>query len=132
MKNKKLNFMVVDDSKVIRDQIKTILEAKEYELISCAEDGLDALRQFKNFKPNIVTMDLTMPKVEGVETIRRMTSLDPNVRILVISAVKDKVTALEALRMGAYGFISKPFSKEQLTDAIEKLVLNIESTRVVE
>lgn len=118
--------MVVDDSKVIRDQIKTILVAKDYEFVCDAENGLDALHQFKGLKPNIVTMDLTMPKVDGVETIRRMIALDSSVRILVISALNDKATALNALRKGAYGFISKPFSKEQLADAIDALVTNIE------
>ena len=120
-----MRFMVVDDSRVIRNEIESILGYTDFEFVGSAEDGLEAIREFKKLAPRIVTMDLTMPKMDGVETIRRMVNFDPNVRILVVSALKDKATALKALRMGAYGFIPKPFTRSDLVEAIQELVSDL-------
>ena len=122
---KPVRFMVVDDSRVIREQIESILEGGNYEFVGAAQDGLEALREFRVLQPRLVTMDLTMPRIDGTETIRRMMTMDPNVRILVVSALKDKATALKALRLGAHGFLSKPFTTRQLQEAIEKLTANL-------
>ena len=70
-------------------------------------------------------MDLTMPRMDGLETIRQMVVIDPEVRILVVSALKDTDTALDALELGAYGFISKPFMEYELLTAVEELISDL-------
>ncbi len=125
MNKKLIRFMVVDDSRIMREQIENILQGERFEFVGAAQDGLQALHEFKSLRPKVVTMDLTMPKIDGTETIRRMIKIDPSVRILVISALKDKATALKSLRLGAYGFVAKPFSKQQLQSAVTKLVENL-------
>jgi len=117
-----IKFMVIDDSRVIREQIEHILRGENYRFVGASADGLSAIREFKTWRPQIITMDLTMPKVDGAETIRRIMTMDSSVRILVVSALKDKATALKALRMGAYGFVPKPFTGKQLASAVNKLV----------
>ncbi len=122
-----MKFMVVDDSMVIREQIENILSDSHFDFVGSAKDGLEAVREFKLLRPNVVTMDLTMPKMNGGETIRRMMTYDSSVRILVISALKDKATALRALSSGAYGFLPKPFTSYELKSAIEKLIADMET-----
>ena len=122
-----MRVMVVDDSQVIRNQIETILGQGDYEFVGSAQDGLEAVREFQSMEPHIVTMDLTMPKMDGIETIKRMVKIDPDVRILVISALKDKATAIRALRVGAYGFLAKPFSMADLKEAINELVSDLKT-----
>ena len=114
-------FMVVDDSQVIRNQIQHTLSGK-FEIVGSAKDGVDAIAEFKELKPEVVTMDLTMPKMDGIATITAMMEIDQEVRILVVSALNDKLTALRALRLGAYGFLTKPFTTYELIEAVEELV----------
>lgn len=121
-----MKFMVVDDSMVIREQIENILEGSRFDFVGSAKDGLEAVNEFKLLRPQLVTMDLTMPKIDGTETIRRMMTYDSQVRILVVSALKDKATALRALKLGAYGFLPKPFTSQELKIAIERLVANMD------
>ena len=116
-----MRFMVVDDSLVIRNQIHYILGEK-FKIVGSAKDGLEAMAEFRELTPEFVTMDLTMPNMDGIATIKAMMEIDPQVRILVVSALNDKLTALRALRLGAYGFLTKPFTTYDLIDAVEELV----------
>ena len=120
-----MRFMVVDDSQIIRNQIERILGEDDYEFVGSASNGEEALENFTELRPRFVTMDLTMPKMNGLETIRHMLAIDPTVRILVVSALKDKETALDALALGANGFLCKPFSEFDLIEAIEELVSDL-------
>ena len=116
-----MRFMVVDDSQVMRNQISKILQGR-YELVGDASNGREALEQFRQLKPKFVTMDMTMPEMEGKETIEAMVAEDPKVRILVVSALKDQDAAMDALAAGAYGFLCKPFTDYELVESIEELV----------
>jgi two-component system chemotaxis response regulator CheY len=73
-------------------------------------------------QPTLVTMDLTMPEMDGAECVSQLVQRDPQLRILVISALADKLTAIEALERGASGFLCKPFTDRQLNDALRKLI----------
>lgn len=117
-----MRIMVVDDSIIIRSQIEKVLQGTELEFVGSAVDGSDALRQFEELRPQLVTMDLTMPRVNGVDAIRHMVRMDPDVRILVISALRDKSTALRAIRAGGHGFLYKPFTVLELTQALNQLI----------
>jgi two-component system chemotaxis response regulator CheY len=115
-------IMIVDDSRIIRRKIARCLEEHELEVIGRASNGVEAVEIFKQARPDIVTMDLTMPEMDGIECIEQLVNLDPSVKILVVSALADKATAIEALRKGANGFLCKPFTDRELSDALSELL----------
>lgn len=114
--------MIVDDSMIIRNRIENSFKDTEIMIVGTACNGQEAVELFLRSKPDIVTMDLTMPEMDGLECIEKLVSYGTGVSILVVSALSDKATGLRALQLGARGFICKPFSEEQLTDALGKLI----------
>ena len=115
-------LMIVDDSNIMRRRIERSQQFDELELIGTAGNGLEAIELFKKADPDVVTMDLTMPQMDGIECISKLVELKPAVRILVISALADKATAVEAMEKGANGFLNKPFTDRQLNEAIADLI----------
>lgn len=115
-------LMIVDDSNIIRNRIQRAYDSDHFMLVATANNGLDAIEKFKLHRPNVVTMDLTMPQMEGLECIEKLVTIDPDVRILVVSALSDKATGIEALSLGASGFLCKPFSDEELVSALDELM----------
>ena len=109
MSNEKIKFMVVDDSEVIREKIGGVL-SQDFELVGSAKNGAEAVEQFQQLQPSIMTMDITMPIMDGIQTIEAILAIDDSVRILVISALADKATLIKAMSLGAYGFVCKPFT----------------------
>ena len=118
-----LKLMIVDDSLVIRNKINRAL-ARLFPRIVRARNGQEAVEMLKTENPDVVTMDLTMPEMDGVSCIQSIKKLKPETHILVVSALADKSTAIAAMTYGANGFLCKPFDGEQLADAIGK-ILNI-------
>ena len=116
---KRLKMMVVDDSFVIRTVITSAHNKNKYELVAAAQNGEDAVEKFIALSPQIVTMDLTMPKMDGLGCIKELLKLDPNVQIVVVSALKDEATGIKALKLGAAGFVTKPFTEEEISEAID-------------
>lgn len=120
-----MKLMIVDDSNIIRSRIARIMaDAKlpSIEIVGFAANGNDALTLFKATNPDMVTMDLTMPEMDGVECTMLLTELDPDVKILIVSALSDKATAIQALKMGAEGFLYKPFNDDELVNALLELI----------
>ncbi len=115
-------LLIVDDSNIIRNKIARAMEAHGLEITGMAPNGEKALQLFRETRPQVVTMDLTMPEMDGIECIRKLHALDPAVRILVVSALADKATAIQALKEGAQGFLCKPFTADELTEAIGELL----------
>jgi two-component system, chemotaxis family, chemotaxis protein CheY len=115
-------LMIVDDSNIMRRRIERSQNFEELELVGSAGNGVEALELFKKTDPDVVTMDLTMPRMDGIECIGKLVALKPAVRILVISALADKATAVEAMERGANGFLNKPFTDRQLNEAIAELM----------
>jgi two-component system, chemotaxis family, chemotaxis protein CheY len=114
-------LMIVDDSNIMRRRIERS-QHFELEVVGSAGNGVEALELFKKTDPDVVTMDLTMPRMDGIECIGKLVELKPAVRILVISALADKATAVEAMEKGANGFLNKPFTDRQLNEAIAELM----------
>ena len=114
--------MIVDDSNIIRNRIQRLYNSDTFSLVATATNGDDAVEKFKLYKPEVITMDLTMPQMDGLECIEKLVELDPEVRILVVSALSDKATGIKALELGASGFLCKPFSEEELVEALDELV----------
>jgi two-component system chemotaxis response regulator CheY len=115
-------LMIVDDSNLMRRRIERSQQWEDLQLVGTAGNGVEALELFKKTDPDVVTMDLTMPRMDGIECIGRLVALKPAVRILVISALADKATAVEAMERGANGFLNKPFTDRQLNEAIAELM----------
>lgn len=116
-----LRLLIVDDSNIIRRKIERECDSAIYDVVGLASNGIEALRQFDQLYPHVVTMDLTMPKMDGIEAVDKMIARNPEVRILVISALSDIATGIEALEKGARGFLCKPFTGRQLSDALFEL-----------
>lgn len=117
-----MRLLIVDDSMVVRRRIHRELCLPEFYVVGSAATGQRAIELARSTQPDVVTMDLTMPGMDGVECIPRLLKIVPMARILVISALADKATAIEALRRGARGFLPKPFSTEQLNLAFSELM----------
>lgn len=117
-----IRLLIVDDSNVIRRRIERCQRIDGVEVVGTASNGVDALALFVELDPDIVTMDITMPQMDGIECVERMVDLKPGVLILVISALADKATAVEAMEKGANGFLNKPFSDRQLNEALLELL----------
>jgi two-component system chemotaxis response regulator CheY len=108
-----MNVLVVDDSDVTRRAIKRTIEGPG-DRIETAANGFEALRAVADFDPHVVTMDISMPEMDGLTCISGILQARPNAKILVISALEDKPTAVEAVLRGAHGYLLKPFSSEAL------------------
>lgn len=120
-----MKLLIVDDSSVIRSRIARVSgdsNLPELNIVGLAKNGHEALRICKVILPDLVTMDLTMPEMDGVSCIRELIAKYPQINILVISALSDKATAIEALKLGARGFLNKPFTDRQLVDALLEFV----------
>ena len=115
-------LMIVDDSNIMRRRIERSQQFEALELVGTAADGIEALDLFKRTDPDVVTMDITMPHMDGIECIGRLVAMKPSIRILVVSALADKATAVEAMERGANGFLNKPFTDRQLNEAIAELM----------
>ncbi len=117
-----MKMMIVDDSNIIRRKIERSTELDGVRIVGKASNGVEAVHLFEKAQPDLVTMDITMPEMDGIECVERLVGLNPDVLILVVSALSDKATAIEALKKGANGFLCKPFTDKQLNDALAELI----------
>ena len=117
-----LRMLIVDDSNIIRRRIERSQQIDRLEVVGSAANGVEAVALFRRTNADVVTMDLTMPEMDGIECVEQLVGINPDVLILVISALADKATALEAIERGANGFLCKPFTDLQLNSALEELL----------
>ncbi|HET7202648.1 MAG TPA: response regulator [Steroidobacteraceae bacterium] len=117
-----LKLLIVDDSNVMRRRIERCQQLDRLEVVGLAANGVEAIELFQRTDPDVVTMDITMPCMDGIECVSRLVQMKPDVLILVVSALADKATAVEAMERGANGFLNKPFSDRQLNDALDELI----------
>ena len=120
-----LKLMIVDDSNIIRRRIERSQQISRLRVIGAAANGREALELFERTDPDVVTMDLTMPEMDGIDCVEQLVARKPELLILVVSALADKATAVEAIRRGANGFLCKPFSDRQLNDALAELLQDV-------
>ncbi|MBK6636968.1 MAG: response regulator [Rhodocyclaceae bacterium] len=123
MTRKKL--LVVDDSTIIRNHIARLLgdpRLPNLDIVGLASDGEKALAAARDKRPDLITMDLTMPNMDGEACIEAVAKILPETRILVVSALSDNATALRALTKGAHGFLQKPFTDDSLIAALLELM----------
>jgi len=115
-----MKLLVVDDSDAVVRTIKGAVGTPDH-IIETAGNGLEALRVIERFEPDAVTMDISMPEMDGLACIEAILERYPQTRILVITGVEDKPTAVEAVRRGAQGYLFKPFSTEELSFELDDL-----------
>ena len=113
--------LVVDDAAFMRIKLKDILEKNNYEVVGEAENGIVAIEKYKELSPDIVTMDITMPEMDGVEALKEIKAFDPNAKIRMCSAMGQQSTVMDAIRAGAVDFIVKPFDTERVIHALDKV-----------
>lgn len=119
------SLMVVDDSMIFRNRIARLATDQGLSgitVVAMAEDGRQAIEQAKLHKPDFVTMDLTMPVMDGPACLEALRTVLPDARVLVVSALSDRATALKAMTKGAHGFLLKPFSDKQLVESLQELM----------
>ncbi len=115
-------ILVVDDAAVMRFMLSKILTAGGYEVVGESATGADAVKKYKTLKPDLVTMDLTMPEVSGINALKAIRSFDPEAKVIICSAMGQRILINEAMQAGAMDFIIKPFEDYQVLDAVNRLL----------
>lgn len=113
-------ILIVDDAEFMRLSIKTMLTRNEFEVVGEAENGIKAIEMYQVLKPDIVTMDITMPQMEGIEALEQIIKIDPNANVIMVSALGQETKVKQAILLGAKGFIVKPFKEDYLVKALSK------------
>ncbi len=116
-----MKILIVDDSSIMRRAIGKYLAPLRLELVGSASNGQEALDLFQAHWPELVTLDITMPQMDGLTCLQKMLALRPGTRVLVISALADSATGLRALKLGARSFLPKPFTEVQLLAEIRRM-----------
>lgn len=117
-----MKLLIVDDSSLVRKSIQRQLDKSQISEIIQAGNGREALDLFRQHRPEFVTMDITMPEVDGLSCVSEMMSLAPETRLMIISALGDPETAIEAVERGANEYVTKPFTAEELNTALRNLI----------
>ena len=113
--------LIVDDASFMRMSIKNMLANYDFEIVGEAENGVMAIEKYKELQPDIVTMDITMPEMDGLEALREIKKIDPGASVVMVSALGQEARMKEAIIYGAKGFIVKPLKEEMLISALSKL-----------
>ena len=113
--------LVVDDAKFMRVMIKDILTASGFEVAGEAEDGIEAVRLFKDLQPDIVTMDITMPNMNGIDALKEIRKINGNARVVMCTAMGQKAMVIESIQSGAVDFIVKPFQPDRVLQTLTKV-----------
>lgn len=117
-----MKLLIVDDSGIVRRTIERQIDTQGITEIFHASNGFEALEIFRRYLPDLVTMDITMPGMDGLTCVTRMMKEKPDTRLMVISALGDAETAIEAVERGANEYIFKPFTSEELNNALKNLL----------
>ncbi|MDF9409326.1 response regulator [Pelotomaculum isophthalicicum JI] len=115
-------ILIVDDAAFMRMMIKNIVSKNGYEVVGEAENGQIAVELYKQHKPDLVTMDITMPEMNGIEGVKAIRSIDPNANVIMCSAMGQQAMVMEAIQAGAKDFIVKPFQQDRILQAIERVM----------
>lgn len=113
--------LIVDDAMFMRHSLRQMLEKNNFNVIGEADNGMNALIQYKELKPDIVTMDITMPEIDGIDAVRLIKKVDPQAKIVMMSAMGQESMVRDAILAGAQGFLVKPFKQEDVMKALSKL-----------
>lgn len=114
--------LIVDDAAFMRMAIKNMIEKYDYEVIDEAENGEVAIVKYKELKPDIVTLDITMPEMSGLEALKQIMAFDPDAKVVMISAMGQQQLIMEAIKNGAKSFIVKPLKENHVIQTLDKVL----------
>jgi len=113
--------LIVDDAAFMRITLKTMLEKNEFEVIGEAPNGLEGVKKYAELKPDVVTMDITMPEMDGVASLKEIKKIDSGAKVVMISAMGQESMVKESILAGALGFLVKPFKEEDVVKVLSNL-----------
>ena len=121
--NKIINIMLVDDSLIVRNVLREVFEEKDFKIVAESSNGADAVKKYNIHKPDVITMDLIMPIMDGLEASENILKEHPNAKIIIVSAVEDEEIINKALKLGVKDFVIKPFDLNELKEKVKKIAL---------
>ncbi len=113
-------ILVVDDAAFMRMMIKDILSKNGFEIVGEAENGQKALEKWQELRPDLTTMDITMPEMDGISAVKEIKKIDANAKVIMCSAMGQQAMVIEAIQSGARDFIVKPFQPDRVIEAVRK------------
>lgn len=113
--------LIVDDSRTSRKILKGILEGAGHEVVGEAVDGQDGVDKYKELTPDIVTLDITMPVLDGLESLKAIKAADPNAKVIMVTAAAQQNKMVEAIKLGAVEFVTKPFEPDVILAMVDKV-----------
>ena len=115
-------ILIADDAQIMRNILRVILEKKGHEIVGEAANGEETLQKYAELKPDLVTLDIHMEPVDGIDCLRRLTAADPDARVLMVSAIGQQAKIDQALSLGALGYVTKPFQQSDIDWQIKKVL----------
>ncbi len=115
------NIMIVDDAAFMRATLKDVITKGGFEVVGEAVNGKEAVDKYKTLKPDIVTMDITMPEMDGLEALKAIVGINADAKVVMVSAIGQQANVLQAVKTGAKDFIVKPFQPDRIIDALTKV-----------
>lgn len=112
--------LIVDDAAFMRMMLRDILAKNGFEIVGEADNGKIAVQMYNELKPDVVTMDITMPEMDGIAAVKEIKAVDPNAKVVMVSAMGQQAMVIEAIRTGAADFIVKPFQPDRVLEALGK------------
>jgi len=112
--------LIVDDAAFMRMMLRDILAKNGFEVVGEADNGKVAVQMYSELKPDVVTMDITMPEMDGIAAVKEIKAADPNAKVVMVSAMGQQAMVIEAIRSGAADFIVKPFQPDRVLEALGK------------
>lgn len=117
-----VRILIVDDAIFMRKMIGDILRKEGYEICGEAENGIEAIKKYKELKPDLVTMDIIMPDMSGIDAVQEIVKNDSNAKILMVSAMGQQSLVVEAIQKGAKDYVIKPFQPSRVLEAVERVL----------
>ena len=118
---KNIRIMIVDDSTFVINKLRNIAEKAQFQVVGVANDGFEALTIYKECSPDVITMDINMPNMDGLATMKLIKQISPDAKIIMLSSMSTREKVIEALKYGAKNFITKPFSPERVVAVITQV-----------
>ena len=115
-------ILIVDDAAFMRMMIKDILTKNGYEVVAEAANGVEAVELYKSHQPDLVTMDITMPEMDGIEAVKQIKAVNPAAKVIMCSAMGQQSMVMDAIKAWANDFIFKPFQADRVLEAVKKIV----------
>ena len=119
-------ILIVDDSRTSRKILRSILEDAGHEVIGEAMDGQDGVNKYKDLRPDLVTLDITMPVMDGLEALKCIREIDGNAKVIMVTAAGQQNKMIDAIKLGASEFVTKPFEPDEIVKMVNKLVKVVE------